>query len=38
MWLDIDSGKMALSRPVHQRVTQAVETVEKVGNLTTKSM
>jgi len=37
-WLQVGSGKTALSRPTHQRVTQAVETVEKVGKLTTKSM
>ena len=29
-WLEVDSVKVALSRPTHQRVTQAVETVEKV--------
>jgi hypothetical protein len=35
-WLEADSGKIALSRPTHQRVTQAVETVEKVGESSTK--
>ena len=29
-WLGVDSDKIALSRPAHQRVTRAVETVEKV--------
>jgi len=24
VWLEVGSGKMALSRPAHQRVTQAV--------------
>jgi len=24
VWLEVDSGKAALSRPTHQRVTQAV--------------
>jgi hypothetical protein len=28
-WLEVDSDKIALSRPTHQRVTRAVETVEK---------
>jgi len=37
-WLEVGSVKMALPRPAHQRVTPAVETVEKVGKLTTKSM
>jgi len=27
-WLEVGSGKMALSRPAHQRVTLTVETVE----------
>ena len=30
VWLEVGSGKMASSRPAHQRVTPAVETVEKV--------
>ena len=30
VWLEADSGKVALSRPTHQRVTHTVETVEKV--------
>jgi hypothetical protein len=30
-WLEVGSVKLALSRPAHQRVTRAVETVEKVG-------
>lgn len=30
-WLEVGSVKVALSRPAHQRVTQAVETVEKGG-------
>jgi len=30
VWLGVGSVKMALSRPTHQRVTQTVETVEKV--------
>jgi hypothetical protein len=29
-WLEVDSDKMALSRPAHLPVTPAVETVEKV--------
>jgi len=29
-WLGVDSVKVALSHPAHQRVTQTVETVEKV--------
>jgi len=29
-WLQAGSGKVAFSPPAHQRVTRAVETVEKV--------
>jgi hypothetical protein len=36
VWLEVGSVKAALSRPAHQRVTQAVEAVEKVGESSTK--
>ena len=36
VWLEVGSVKAALSRPAHQRVTPAVETVEKVGESSTK--
>jgi len=34
--LEVDSDKAALPRPTHQRVTQAVETVEKVEESSAK--
>jgi peptidyl-tRNA hydrolase len=30
-WLEVGSVKIAFSQPAHQRVTRAVETVEKVS-------
>jgi hypothetical protein len=34
-WLEPDSGKMALSRPAHQRVTQTVSLLSKANEETT---
>jgi hypothetical protein len=31
-WLEVDSGKMALSRPAHQRVTLAVRQQAEQGD------
>ena len=35
-WLEVGSVKVVSPRPTHQRVTPAVETVEKVGESSTK--
>jgi len=32
VWLGVGSGKVAFSRPAHQRVTQAVGCFAKMGN------
>ncbi len=32
VWLEVGSGKMALSRPAHQRVTQTVSLISRIFN------
>ena len=32
-WLEVGSGKMVLSRPTHQRVTQAVGRLERASDI-----